>query len=157
MNLAAARESESGAVARLRARFASAIREVQHFRDEETVLINPAAIVEVCRFLMESPELSFQFLSDLCGVHFLEREYTYEVVYHLYSFRNKQRLRLKVRLGPEGRVASVTPVWAGANWLEREAYDLVGIHFEGHPDLRRILMPEDYDQHPLRRDFPLSG
>jgi NADH-quinone oxidoreductase subunit C len=87
----------------------------------------------------------------------MDRDYAYEVVYHLYSFKHNRRLRLKARLGPEERIASVTSVWSTADWHEREAYDLVGIVFEGHPDLRRILMPEDYDQHPLRRDFPLNG
>jgi NADH-quinone oxidoreductase subunit C len=147
----------SRAVARLRERHPTSVLEVGIFRGEETVIVQPRSIVEVCRFLKEEPALAFHMLSDLCGVHFLDRDYTYEVVYQLYSFKNNRRLRLKVRLGKGETVPSVTVVWPGADWLEREAYDLVGIRFEGHPDLRRILMPEDYDEHPLRRDFPLSG
>ncbi len=148
---------ESHAVVQLRERHAPAVLRVERFRGEETVIVRPQSIVEICRFLMQESDLAFEMLTDLCGVHFLDRDYTYEVVYQLYSLKNNQRLRLKVRLAEDESVSSVTVVWPGAGWLEREAFDLVGIRFEGHPDLRRILMPEDYDEHPLRRDFPLSG
>ena len=94
---------------------------------------------------------------DLCAIHWMDREYSYEVVYLLHSFARTQRIRLKVRLGEEGRVETMTGVHPGANWHEREAYDLVGVVFEGHPDLRRILMPEEYDAFPLRKDFPMKG
>jgi len=149
--------AESRAATRLRERYPASVLDVGSFRGEETVIVDPRAIVEACRFLKEEPDLAFSMLTDLCGVHFLDRDFTYEVVYQLYSFKNNRRLRLKVRLGKDEAVPSVTVVWPGANWLERAAYDLVGIRVEGHPDLRRILMPEDYDEHPLRRDFPLSG
>ena len=147
----------SRAVTLLRGRLPSAVLEVGRFRDEETLIASPGSIVEICRFLKQEPELAFHMLVDLCAVHFLDRDYAYEVVYQLYSFRNNQSLRLKIRLREDEAAPSVTAVWPGANWLEREAYDLVGVRFEGHPDLKRILMPEDYDLHPLRRDFPLSG
>jgi NADH:ubiquinone oxidoreductase subunit C len=89
--------------------------------------------------------------------HFLGRDYDFEVLYHLYSVQKNHRLRLKVRLRENDTVDSVTPVWPGANWPEREAYDLVGVRFHGHPDLRRILMWEGYPYHPLRKEFPLAG
>lgn len=146
---------DSPAVRRLRERWGDAVREVAHFRAEETVIVDPAVVPEVCRFLRDDPGCEFAMLSDLCAVHYLGRDYAYEVVYHLYSFKFNRRLRLKARLREGQAVASVTPVWSTANWHEREAYDLVGVRFDGHPDLRRILMPEDFDQHPLRRDFPL--
>ena len=149
--------SESPALARLREKFGHGIREVVHFRGEETAILEPVSLLVVCRFLKEDPALAFVLLSDLCGTHFLDRDHQYEVNYMLYSFKLNRRLRLKVRLRPGERIPSVTSVWSTANWHEREAYDLIGVPFEGHPDLRRILMPEDYDQHPLRRDFPLAG
>jgi NADH/F420H2 dehydrogenase subunit C len=147
----------SPALQALRGSWAGAIRESSEFRGEETVVIDPASIVPVCRSLRDDEALQFAMLTDLCAIHYLDRDYTYEVVYLLHSFKLNRRLRLKVRLGQEAVVASVTPVWPAAEWMEREAYDLVGVRFEGHPDLRRILMPEDYDRHPLRRDFHLSG
>lgn len=150
-------EIDSPALARLRGAWGAAIREVIRFRGEESVVVEAGSIGPVCRFLKDDPDLRFEMLTDLCGVHFMDRDYAYEVVYHLYSFKHNRRLRLKARLGPEERIASVTSVWSAADWHEREAYDLVGMVFEGHPDLRRILMPEDYDLHPLRRDFPLNG
>jgi NADH-quinone oxidoreductase subunit C len=147
----------SPALSGLRERWGLAIRETSEFRGEETVVVDPGSIVPVCRFLRDEETLRFAMLSDLCAIHYLDRDYAYEVVYLLYSFKLNRRLRLKVRLAEGGAVASVTPVWPAADWLERESYDLVGVRFEGHPDLRRILMPEDYDRHPLRRDFHLSG
>jgi NADH/F420H2 dehydrogenase subunit C len=141
----------------LRERWKEAILGSAGFRGEETAIVEGGAIVPVCRFLRDDAGLRFAMLVDLCATHYLDRDYTYEVVYLLHSFTLNRRLRLKVRLAEDEAVASVTPVWPAAEWLEREAYDLVGVRFEGHPDLRRILMPEDYDRHPLRRDFHLSG
>jgi NADH-quinone oxidoreductase subunit C len=141
----------------LRAEIPSAVLDVAVDRGETTVLIEPGRIVEACRFLKERPDLGFIFLVDLCATHWMDREYSYEVIYLLHSFLRNERIRLKVRLGEAGRVATMTGVHAGANWHEREAFDLVGVVFDGHPDLRRILMPDDYDAFPLRRDFPVKG
>ena len=113
--------------------------------------------MEIARFLRDDPGTAFDMLSVVTGVHFLGRDYDFEVLYHLYSVQKNHRLRLKVRLRENDTVDSVTPVWPGANWPEREAYDLVGVRFHGHPDLRRIIMPEDYPDHPLRRDFDVEG
>ena len=148
--------SEPREVEKVREKFGEALRDVVYFRGEETLVVDPGKIVEICRFLKEDPETDFNLLLDITGIHYLEREYSYEVVYLLLSLTRRKRLRLRVRLGEEGEIDTVVPVWGTANWHEREAFDLVGIRFRGHPDLRRILMPEDYQGHPLRKDFPLE-
>ena len=149
--------SPGQATAALQERFAEEILETHAFRGDETVVVRPDRILDILRFLRDEPSLSYDFLTDLCGVHYPEKEYVFEVVYHLYSFAHNRRLRVKARLGEDGRITSVTSLMPAANWLEREAYDMVGIHFEGHPDLRRILMPDGFEGHPLRRDYPLTG
>jgi len=141
----------------LQARFGGAVLESVVFRGEVTVVVEAARIVEVCTFLKLDPDLSFEMLSDLTGIHFMDRDYEYEILYHLYSFRNNARLRVKIRLAETNHAPTVTGVWMGANWQEREAFDMVGVVFDGHPDLRRILMPEDFEFYPLRKDFPLEG
>jgi NADH-quinone oxidoreductase subunit C len=145
------------AAAALQSRFGADAPSVTVFRGEVTVVVAVSRIVEACRFLKLDPDLSFEMLSDLLGVHFLDKEWEYEISYMLYSLKNNCRLRLKVRLAETNHCPSVTPVWSGANWHEREAYDLVGIVFDGHPDLRRILMPDDFEYFPLRKDYPLEG
>jgi len=121
------------------------------------VRIEREHIVEVCDFLREDEETPFNYLSDLTCVHFPERiEAPFEIVYNLFSIPTYQRVRLKVRTDETAGVASVTGEWPSANWLEREVYDLFGIEFDGHPDLRRLLLPPDWEGHPLRKDYPLE-
>ena len=133
----------------------------QEFRDEITFLIDRKDILEVCRILKE--EFSFTLLIDLTAVDYLEvKSPRYEVVYYLHRFgsdyEDNSRIRLKVQLEDEAtEIDSVTSVWKGADWLEREVFDMFGIKFYNHPDLRRILMPEDYDQYPLRKDFDVRN
>jgi NADH-quinone oxidoreductase subunit C len=124
---------------------------------EVTITVPAAAISQVCVYLKESH--GFDMLADLCGAdRGPEEDPRFEVNYHLLSTTKHIRLRLKVLLSEESAsVASVTSVWKTANWHERETYDLVGIKFEGHPDLRRILLPSDFDGHALRKDYPLRG
>ena len=145
-------------VERLKEKFPQAVEETVFFRDEHTVRIVREHLLEVAQFLKEDPEYGFNFLSDLCGVDYMGREPRFEVVYHLYSMEHKHRLRMKVSLA-EGdlSIPSVTPVWKTANWHERECFDLLGIIFTNHPDMRRILTPEGFTDHPLRKDFPLRG
>jgi NADH-quinone oxidoreductase subunit C len=145
-------------VERLKEKFPQAVEETVYFRDEYTVRIAREHLLEVARFLKEDPEYGFNFLSDLCGVDYMGREPRFEVVYHLYSMEHKHRLRMKVSLS-EGdlSIPSVTPVWKTANWHERECFDLLGIIFTNHPDMRRILTPEGFTDYPLRKDFPLRG
>src|SRR5256712_497484 len=121
--------------------------------------VEPAAVPEIARLLHDDPAMSFDLLSDILSVDYPEDEDRFEVIYLLKSLPRNHRLRLKARL-PEDNptIPTVTPVWKGANFLEREVYDLMGIKFSGHPDLRRILLPEDYEEgHPLRKDFPTEG
>ncbi len=148
----------TGLVERLKEKFPQAVEETVYFRSEHTVRIAREHLLEVSRFLKEDPEYGFNFLSDLCGVDYMGREPRFEVVYHLYSMEHKHRLRMKVSLSERDlAIPSVTPVWKTANWHERECFDLLGIIFTNHPDMRRILTPEGFTDHPLRKDFPLRG
>lgn len=126
---------------------------------ETTIITAREYIVAACSFLKTTPELEFNFLADLCGVdRGPEEEPRFEVNYHLFSTAKHHRLRLKVLLAEDdARVPTVTGVWRTANWHERETYDLFGVIFDGHPDLRRILLPDDWEGHALRKDFPLRG
>jgi len=145
-------------VEKLQTRFVDAVQEVVEAHGELTVVVSRAQIVEICRFLKDDPGLRFDILMDMAGVDYLGREPRFEVVYHLYSIPHNRRLRLKVRV-PEADsvVPTVSAVWSTANWHEREAFDMLGIQFTDHPDLRRIYMPDDYPGHPLRKDFPILG
>ncbi len=126
---------------------------------EITVVVSRDDIAVACLFLKSSPDASFDFLADICGAdRGPEEEPRFEVNYHLFSTTKYHRLRLKVLLSEEElHVPTVTSVWRTANWHERETYDLFGVIFDGHPDLRRILLPEDWQGHALRKDFPLRG
>lgn len=133
--------------------------EVVEARGEITIIVPREKIVEICRYLKTTPGLEFNMLSDICGVdRGPEEEPRFEVNYHLFSVTKNHRLRLKVLLNDEdAHVETVTGVWRTANWHERETFDLLGVIFDNHPDLRRILMPEDAVGHPLRKDYPLRG
>ena len=159
---------------KLVSRFGDAIRALQTQTKDPWIEIDPARILDVARFLHDEESLAFDALNDLCGVDCLETdpkkktpvEPHVEVVYHLYSYTHKHWLKLKVKLprwqgdttGKIPVINSVSSVWLIADWNEREAYDLVGIQFQGHPNLKRILCPEDWTGHPLRKDyeFPLE-
>jgi NADH-quinone oxidoreductase subunit C len=134
------------------------ILSVTEFANELTLLIKKADIVRVSEVLKHDEDLQFDLLVDLCGVDMYSPSDRFQVVYHLFSLKNKFRLRLKVFVD-EGdlKVPTVSTVWSTANWHEREAYDMFGIIFEGHPDLRRLYMPEEFEYFPLRKDFPLMG
>jgi len=141
---------------KLQEKFPRSILQVAEFRGELTIVVKKKDIVSLCSFLRDDPQLCFNFLSDLCGVDYPERALRFEVVYNLYSIERNHRVRLKVQVKEGESVPSVTSVWSTANWHEREVFDLFGIRFDGHPDLRRILLPEDWVGHPLRKDFPLT-
>src|SRR5690348_12582253 len=145
----------------LMTKFPQAVLSVQAdtARSEVSVLVAAGRILDVARFLHDAPEASFNHLTDICSVDYPEDRQRFEVVYHLHSLSHRRRLRLKARLTEdEPTIASVTGIWKGAEFLEREVYDMMGISFTGHPDLRRILMPEDYAEgYPLRKDFPTEG
>lgn len=145
---------------RVRERFGDAV--ISHHAEcgDETALVRPERLVEICRFLKDDPGLSFEMLMDLTGVDYLGLKPSlgrFEVVYHLYSLSKAHRIRLKVEL-PEAdpKVPTVVHLWKSALWMEREAWDLYGIRFEGHPDLRRILLYPEFEGHPLRKDYPME-
>jgi NADH-quinone oxidoreductase subunit C len=124
---------------------------------EETLEIDPAQLVDVCRVLV-APPTSFVLLSDLTCADFPDEPGRFRLAYHLYSLQSAARVRLRVWAGADDpEVDSVTSVWPTANFLEREIYDLMGVRFRGHPDLARIMMPDDWEGHPLRKDYPLGG
>lgn len=142
---------------RLQEQFGETILDHSEFRGDLSVRVKPEAIVEVARFLRDDPQLQYNFLENICGVDYLGRDPRFEVVYHFISLHSYDRICVKVGL-PEANpsVPTLTTLWAGANWQERETYDMFGIVFEGHPSLVRILMPDDWEGHPQRKDVPLG-
>jgi len=146
------------AVTRLFAWNSRAVEAAKFDRDEMTVVIGRSAIREACVLLRDDHDCPFNFLSDVTCVDRFPSEPRFEVVYHLLSIPRKERIRLKVLLaGDSAVVDSVMPVWPAANYFEREVFDLFGVRFTGHPYLRRLLMPEDWEGHPLRKDYPVEG
>ncbi len=144
----------------LRATFGTAIGRAQEVRGDTIVTVESSRLLEVMRWLRDTPGQRHEYLVDVTAVEYRDHERALEVVYFLRSLARRTDLRVKVELDPRGEltVDSVTSLWAGANWLEREVYDMFGIVFAGHPDLRRILMWETYAEgYPLRKDFPLRG
>jgi len=147
-------------VAAARAAFGDAIGRATLARGETTVVVAAARVLDIMRWLRDTPAQGYDYLVDVTAVEYRDQERPLEVVYQLRALARREDLRVKVELDPRGELAidSVTPLWAGANWLEREVYDMFGIVFAGHPDLRRILMWETYAEgYPLRKDFPLRG
>lgn len=142
-------------VKKLKAKFGASIGEASEFIGQLSVRVDREQIVEVCDFLKSDKESEFDYLSDVTCVHYPDRvDATFEMVYNLFSIPNNERVRLKVATNDS--VDSVTGVWPAANWLEREVFDLFGVHFNGHPDLRRLLLPMDWEGYPLRKDYPLE-
>ncbi len=145
-------------VARVKDKFFSEVVTVSEFRDQVSVSVKRERLLDICRFLHDDPETHMDYLADLCGIDYPDRKFRFEVVYNLFSMKHRHRLLIKALIPEDDpTVESVVPVWNGANWHEREACDMYGIVFNGHPDLRRILMPEDWEGYPLRKDYPLKG
>ena len=134
------------------------VHSVKFDRDELTIYVDRSCFREACTLLRNDPNCPFNFLADVTCVDWHPSEPRFEVIYHLLSIANKERVRLKVKLaGASPVLESVTSVWPAANFFEREVFDLFGIRFTGHPYLRRIQMPEDWEGHPLRKDYPVEG
>lgn len=148
---------DNRAVAKLKEKFASSIIDVVEFKGEVTVTVKKGDIIPILSFLKQS--LQYNLLTDVTAVDYLgKKEDRFMMVYLLYSIPNKDRLRIKAAVSEvDCCIQSATQVWRTANWLEREVFDLFGITFENHPDLRRILMTPDWEGHPLRKDYPLQG
>ena len=146
----------------LKETFPDAIQDVSEFRGGLMVIIPPERNVEILSFLKEDDRISYDYLVDITAVDYLSypdpMPGRFAVVYQLYSFKYNRRMGLKAFVSPgDMSIRTLSGVWKAANWLEREVFDMFGISFAGHPDLRRILMPDDYGSHPLRKDYPLKG
>ncbi len=145
---------------KLKAKLGAAVLETHSDHGDDTAVIEASTWKTACEFLRKDAGLDFDMLVDLCGVDYPERTPRMEVVLHLYSTTKRHRVRLKTRVGDEemngAELDSVTSVWSGANWFEREVYDMSGVTFRGHPDLRRILMYPEFEGHPLRKDYPAN-
>ncbi len=154
----AQREIGTLLISDLAERLPGAVRQLSHSRGESYLHVLPARLAEIARFLKEQQAWQFTFLANLSPVDWLTRTPRFEVVYHLRSLVFNYRIGLKVDVPDQTlSLPSLTGVWRAADWLEREAYDLFGIRFSGHPDLRRIMMSDDWEGHPYRRDYPLAG
>jgi NADH-quinone oxidoreductase subunit C len=144
----------------LQAKFGDAILETHSQFGDDTAVIAPAKWREVALFLRDDPRMAFNMFTDLCGVDYLTigADPRFEVVCHVRSLQHAHRIRIKARVGDEegndAEIDSLVPVWKGADWFERETFDLMGIVFRGHPDLRRLLMYPEFVGHPLRKDYP---
>lgn len=143
----------------IKERYPGEVKEIKEFRGQVSVIVKKDRIREIMEFLHDTPELCFSYLRDLCGVDYLgKKEARFEVVYNLYSVSKRHAVRIRAEVPEEDpTIDSVVGIWDGADWHERECYDLFGIRFNGHPDLRRILLPEDWEGHPLRKDYPLKS
>ncbi len=145
----------------LKGRFGDAVISEDNFRDQQSFYVKPEAIFDICEAFLDDGELDLRFLSDITSLDWLGDEEAekgrFEVIYNLYSLTHHNRLFIKVRLPEDNpRVRTVSDLWAGANWMEREVYDLMGIYFEGHPEMTKVLTAEELEGHPLRKDFPLT-
>jgi NADH-quinone oxidoreductase subunit C len=146
------------AVAKLVAWNRAAVEGAKFDRDEMSIYVERSSIRDACVLLRDDTDCPFNYLADITCVDWFASEPRFEVVYHLLSISKKERVRLKVRLdGSSPALDSVTLVWPAANYFEREVFDLFGVRFAGHPYLRRLLMPEDWEGHPLRKDYPVEG
>jgi len=137
---------------------AAALTGAKFDRNELTLWVDRTALRGACQALKNDPQLRYDALADITCVDWYPREPRFEVVYQLFSTSHKKYLRLKVKLqGEDANVDSLTPLWPGANFFEREVFDLFGVRFDEHPNLTRIMMPEDWEGHPLRKDYPVEG
>lgn len=147
------------AAEKIRERFPDEVREIREYNGQISVIVGKERIKDILGYLYADEQLRFDLLRDICGVDYLgKKEPRFEVVYHIYSLSSRTLLRIRAEV-PESdcSIDSVVDLFAGANWPERECYDLLGVVFKGHPDLRRILLPEDWEGHPLRKDYPLQS
>ena len=144
-------------VTALQAGVPGAVTHVTYWVGDWSVIVPADRLLEVARFLRDDAACGFDYCADVTATDWPPREQRFDVIYCLYSIRNRHRLRVKVRAGEGDPVPSVTGIWSGANWLEREVYDQFGVNIVDHPDLRRILMPDEWQGHPQRKDYPLEG
>ena len=148
----------SDQIDRINSKYKRVILDSHDFRGDQTITVQKNILIELFKFLRDDPELDFKFLMDLTAVDYLNRkDIRFEVVYHFYSLKHNGRLRIKIPVGEDDcTVDSVSSLWKTANWYEREVWDLYGIKFNGHPDMRRIFLYEEFKGHPLRKDYPIN-
>lgn len=145
------------AVDAIRAKFPDAVLDVIEFRGETTIVVDKSAIIEALTFCRDAEGLAFDFMTDMCGVDYWPREPRFAINYHLHSLALGHVLRLKTYIsGDDPVMPTITGIYPAAGWYEREIWDMFGVRFEEHPDLRRILLPRDWTGHPLRKDYPLG-
>ena len=144
-------------IAALQSAIAGSVSQISYWVGDWTIVVPVARLLEVARHLRDAADASFDMCSDVTATDWPPRAERFDVVYCLYSTRYRHRVRVKVRAADDQPVPSVTGIWPSANWLEREVFDMFGVNFTGHPDRRRILMPEDWQGHPERKDYPLEG
>ena len=149
---------DSDQIDKINLKYKGAILDSHDFRGDQTITVQKNILIELFKFLRDDPELDFKFLMDLTAVDYLNRkDNRFEVVYHFYSLKHNHRLRVKVPVSEDDcTIDSVSSLWKTANWYEREVWDLYGIKFNGHPDMRRILLYEEFKGHPLRKDYPIN-
>lgn len=142
---------------KLSSQFPDSVVETHSYRGDDTAVVKKEDILKICKFLRDDEDLLYNFMMDLTAVDYMGREPRFEVVYHLYSLKYNRRVRIKARVSEtDCSIDSIVPLWISANWFEREAYDLYGVIFKGHPELRRILLYEGFEGHPLRKDYPIK-
>jgi len=142
-------------IQKIRERFADAVVGQGSYRDQHWVELKLDHLVEVCAWLRDDPQMDYDYLVDVTAVHWPERDLAFEMVYHLCSYARNDMLRIKVALADGQSAPTLSGLWKSADWNERETFDMFGIRFDGHPDLRRILMHEEYTDYPLRKELPL--
>ena len=149
---------DSDQINRINSKYKGVILDSHNFRGDQTITVQKSILIDLFKFLRDDPDLDFKFLMDLTAVDYLNRkDNRFEVVYHFYSLMNNDRLRVKVPVSEDDcTIDSVSSLWKTANWYEREVWDLYGIKFNGHPDMRRILLYEEFKGHPLRKDYPIN-
>jgi NADH-quinone oxidoreductase subunit C len=149
--------SSNPLVKRVAEEIPDSVVDAKQFLGQISIRVQKDRIVHVCKFLKEECEFRFNYLCDLTCVHFPDDNVTpFEIIYNLTSLEHNERVRLKVRVDSESGIESVTALWPAANWMEREVFDLFGVRFKNHPDMRRILLPADWEGHPLRKEYPLT-
>ena len=149
---------DSDQIEKINSKYKGVILDSHDFRGDQTITVQKNVLIELFKFLRDDPELDFKFLMDLTAVDYLNRkDNRFEVVYHFYSLKHNHRLRVKVPVSEDDcTIDSVSSLWKTANWYEREVWDLYGIKFNDHPDMRRILLYEEFKGHPLRKDYPIN-
>ena len=152
-------EAKELIIEKVKSQFGDAILETSDFRNDLTLVIDPNKNVEIARFLRDDQDLQFAACKDVTAIDWATRKNRFTVVYHLYSLKLKLTLRVKATIADASnpQIESLTPVWNSANWYERETWDMYGIKFLNHPDLRRMYMPEEFEYFPLRKEFPVLG